>query len=63
MYGPSDINDEMKKFAAAKAIAALVSEEELCQEYIIPAQFDSRVGMAVALAVAQAAKDSGVVRI
>lgn len=58
----SDINDEMK-IAASKAIAALVSDEELNPEYILPAAFDERVAPAVAKAVAQAAKDSGVARI
>ncbi len=58
----SDINEEMK-MAAATAIASLVSDEELCAEYIIPTAFDKRVSAAVAQAVAQAAKDSGVARI
>ena len=58
----SDINEEMK-IAAAKALAALVSDEELNPDYVIPKAFDSRVGGAVAAAVAQAAKDSGVARI
>ena len=58
----SDINEEMK-MAAAKAIASLVSEEELRSDYIIPAAFDERVGPTVAAAVAQAARDSGVARI
>ncbi len=57
-----DINDEMK-IAAAKAIASLVSDEELSPEYIIPAPFDPRVGGAVAAAVAEAARKSGVARI
>jgi len=57
-----DINDEMK-IAAAKAIASLVSDEELCPEYIIPAPFDKRVGPVVAKAVAEAARKSGVARI
>ena len=57
-----DINDEMK-IAAAEAIAGLISDEELCEEYIIPKAFDKRVGPAVAAAVAQAAKDTGVARI
>ncbi|NSW92218.1 MAG: NAD-dependent malic enzyme [Firmicutes bacterium] len=56
-----DINDEMK-IAAAKAIASLVSDEELNPEYIIPAPFDMRVGKAVAEAVAKAARESGVAR-
>ena len=58
----SDINEEMK-MAAAKALAGLVSDEELNPEYIIPAPFDPRVKDAVAKAVAQAARDSGVARI
>jgi malate dehydrogenase (oxaloacetate-decarboxylating) len=58
----SDINDEMK-IAAAKAIASLVSDEELNPEFIIPAPFDPRVGKTVAAAVAQAARDTGVSRI
>jgi len=58
----SDINDEMK-IAAAKAIASLVSDEELKPEYIIPAPFDSRVAKAVAAAVTAAARQSGVARI
>ncbi|MBP5260883.1 MAG: NAD-dependent malic enzyme [Clostridiales bacterium] len=58
----SDINDEMK-IAAANAIAGIVSDEELNPEYILPDAFDSRVGKAVAAAVAQAARDTGVARI
>ena len=58
----SDINEEMK-MAAALAIANLISDEELCEDYIIPKAFDERVGKAVAAAVAQAARDSGVARI
>ena len=58
----SDINEEMK-IAAAKAIASLVSDEELAPDYIIPKAFDPRVGKTVAAAVAKAAKDSGVARI
>ena len=58
----SDINEEMK-MAAAKALADLVSDEELSADYIIPAAFDKRVGPAVAKAVAEAAKESGVARI
>ena len=58
----SDINEEMK-MAAAMAIAGLISDEELNADYIIPAAFDKRVGPAVARAVAQAARDSGVARI
>ena len=58
----SDINEEMR-MAAARALAELVSEEELSAEYIIPKAFDPRVGKAVAAAVAQAARASGVARI
>ena len=58
----SDINDEMK-LAAAHALADLISDEELNADYIIPAAFDPRVRDAVAKAVAQAARDSGVARI
>jgi len=57
----SDINDEMK-IAAAYALADLVTPEELCADYVLPAAFDPRVGPAVAKAVAQAARDSGVAR-
>ena len=58
----SDINEAMK-VAAAEALASLVSDEELCSEYILPKAFDPRVGKAVAKAVAQAARESGVARI
>ena len=58
----SDINEEMK-MAAAKALAELISPEELSADYIIPKAFDPRVGPAVAAAVAQAARNSGVARI
>ena len=58
----SDINEEMK-MAAANAIAGLISDEELNEDYIIPAAFDPRVGPAVAKAVAEAARASGVARI
>ena len=57
-----DINDEMK-IAAAHALAALISDEELSAEYIIPAAFDTRVRDAVAAAVKQAAYESGAARI
>lgn len=57
-----DINEAMK-VAAAEALAGLISDEELSADYIIPAAFDPRVGKAVAAAVAQAARDSGVARI
>ena len=58
----SDINEEMK-MAAAEALAGLISDEELNEDYIIPKAFDKRVGPAVAAAVAKAARDSGVARI
>ncbi len=58
----SDINDEMK-IAAANAIAGIVSDSELNPEYILPDAFDPRVGKAVAAAVAEAARKSGVARI
>ena len=55
----SDINEEMK-MAAAEALSGLISDEELCEDYIIPKAFDPRVGPAVAKAVAEAARRSGV---
>ena len=58
----SDINDEMK-LAASEALANLITDEELSPEYIIPKAFDKRVGPAVAKAVAEAAKRTGVARI
>lgn len=58
----SDINEAMK-IASVHAIADLVSEEELCETYIIPDALDKRVGAEVAAAVAKAAVDSGVARI
>ena len=58
----SQITEGMK-IAAANALAGLISEEELNEEYIIPAAFDPRVGKAVAEAVAKAARDEGVARI
>ncbi len=58
----SDINEEMK-MAAAMAIANLITDEELNPDYIIPAAFDERVGPAVAKAVAEAARATGVARI
>ena len=58
----SDINDAMK-IAAAKAIASMVKDDELNPEYIIPDSFHPDVTKAVADAVAQAAKDTGVARI
>ena len=57
----SDINEEMK-MAAAKALAELISDDELSAEYIIPKAFDKRVGPAVAKAVAEAARKTGVAR-
>ena len=57
-----DINDAMK-IAAARALAGLITEEELSAEYIIPKAFDPRVGQTVAVAVAKAARDTGVARI
>ena len=57
-----DINDEMK-IAASEALAALISDEELSPDYIIPKAFDKRVGPAVAKAVAEAARKTGVARI
>lgn len=58
----SDINDDMKT-AAAYALASLISDEELSAEYIIPKPFDPRVKDAVATAVMEAARKSGVARI
>ncbi len=58
----SDINEEMK-MAAAMALANLISDEELSEDYIIPKAFDPRVGAAVAKAVADAARATGVARI
>ena len=58
----SDINEEMK-MAAARALADLISDEELNADYIIPKAFDKRVGPAVAKAVAEAARASGVARL
>jgi len=58
----SDINEEMK-MAAAHALADLIGDEELSAEYIIPKAFDPRVGPAVAKAVAEAARKTGVARI
>jgi len=58
----SDINDEMK-IAAAVALASLVSDEELNEDFVIPFAFDPRVGKTVAEAVKAAARQSGVARI
>ncbi len=57
----SDINEEMK-MAASYAIASLVSDDELRDDYILPFSFDERIGKTVAAAVAKAAIDSGVAR-
>jgi len=57
-----DINDEMK-LAASHALAELITEEELSEDYIIPKAFDPRVGKAVAAAVADAARKTGVARL
>ncbi len=58
----TEINDAMK-MAASHAIAELVSDDELSANYIMPKAFDKRVGKAVAAAVAQAARDTGVARV
>lgn len=58
----SDINEEMK-MAAAKAIAGCVPEDKLCADFILPNAFDRNIPVAVAEAVAQAARDTGVARI
>ena len=58
----TDITEEMK-LAAARAIAAIVTEEELTEDYIIPGAFDKRVAPAVANAVMECAKKQGVARI
>ncbi len=58
----TDINEEMK-IAAGRAIASVVTEDELSPDYVIPAAFDARVAPAVAAAVAKAAMDSGVATI
>lgn len=56
-----DINEEMK-MAAAEALAGLIQDDELSEDYIIPKAFDPRVGPAVAAAVAEAARKSGAVK-
>ena len=58
----SSINEEMK-IAASNALAALVSDGELNESYILPQAFDPRVAPAVAAAVAKAARESGAARI
>ena len=57
-----DINEEMK-IAAAYAIAGIISEEELNEDYIIPGAFDSRLVERVSKAVAKAARETGVARV
>lgn len=57
----SDINEEMK-LAAAKAIADLIDEKDLKEDYVIPSPFDKRVASAIAKAVAEAARQTGVAR-
>lgn len=57
-----EINEEMK-MAAANALASLISDDELSEDYIIPKAFDPRVGASVAAAVAKAARNTGVARI
>jgi malate dehydrogenase (oxaloacetate-decarboxylating) len=56
-----EINEEMK-LAAAKAIAGVIPETDLSEDYIIPSVFDERVAPAVAEAVAETAKESGMAR-
>jgi len=58
----SEINEEMK-MAAANALASLVGPDELSADYIIPKAFDPRVAPAVSMAVAEAARKTGVARI
>lgn len=58
----SEINEEMK-LAASRAIAGLISDDELNADYVIPSPFDKRVARAVADAVAKAARETGVARI
>ena len=58
----SQINEEMK-IATSMALASLISDEELCEDYIIPSALDKRVASIVASAVIEAAKRSGVARI
>ncbi|MEJ7632813.1 MAG: malic enzyme-like NAD(P)-binding protein, partial [Rubrobacteraceae bacterium] len=54
--------DESMKLAAAEAMAAVIPDEELSEDYIIPSVFDERVVPAVAEAVAEAARESGMAR-
>jgi malate dehydrogenase (oxaloacetate-decarboxylating) len=56
------INEKMKQ-AAVEAIASLISEDELNEDYVIPAPFDKRVAPAVAAAVAKTAMETGVARL
>ena len=53
----------MMKLAASKALADLITDEELSEDYIIPKAFDPRVGKAVAAAVAEAARKTGAARL
>ena len=56
---PTDITEEMK-LSAARAIASIVSDDEMKEDYIIPGAFDKRVAPAVAKAVMDCAKASGI---
>lgn len=56
------INEEMKQ-AAARAVASIIPDEELRDDYVVPPVFDERVAPAVAAAVAKAAMDTGVARL
>jgi malate dehydrogenase (oxaloacetate-decarboxylating) len=58
----TDINDEMK-IAAAKAIASIITDEELNEKYIIPSPFDSRVAQKVAFEVAKEARRTKVAKL
>lgn len=57
-----DINDEMK-IAAARAIAGVIKDDEITPDYIIPDSFNPNVTKAVASAVSEAARRTGVARI
>ena len=57
-----EINDEMN-IAASYAIAGLVSDDKLCEEYVLPDALDKRIGSAVAEAVIEAARKSGAARL